>query len=69
MCPPHTPVAPAPEFVGKSGAKDEVKNDPEYGDWVYQGDHMLGQHHRRRLQPRRIRHHAHLQTRQQLCRS
>jgi arylsulfatase A-like enzyme len=43
MCPPHTPVAPAPEFVGKSGAKDEVKNDPEYGDWVYQGDHMLGQ--------------------------
>ncbi len=43
MCPPHTPVAPAPEFVGKSGAKDEVKNDKEYGDWVYQGDHMLGQ--------------------------
>lgn len=43
MCPPHTPVAPAPEFVGKSAAKDEVKNDPLYGDWVYQGDHMLGQ--------------------------
>jgi arylsulfatase A-like enzyme len=43
MCPPHTPVAPAPEFVGKSAAKDEVKNDPLYGDWVYQGDHMLGE--------------------------
>ncbi len=43
MCPPHTPVVPAPEFVGKSGAADEVKKDPKYGDWVYQGDHMLGQ--------------------------
>jgi arylsulfatase A-like enzyme len=43
MCPPHTPVVPAPEFTGKSGAVDEVKKDPEYGDWVYQGDHMLGQ--------------------------
>ncbi len=43
MCPPHTPVAPAPGFIGKSGAKDEVKNDPQYGDWVYQGDHMPGQ--------------------------
>ena len=43
MCPPHTPVVPAPEFVGKSGAKDVVKNDPKYGDWVYQGDAMLGQ--------------------------
>lgn len=43
MCPPHTPVVPSPEFVGKSGAKDEVKHDPNYGDWAYQGDHMLGQ--------------------------
>lgn len=43
MCPPHTPVVPAPEFAGRSGAKDEVKKDPQYGDWVYQGDHMLGQ--------------------------
>ncbi len=43
MCPPHTPVVPAPEFIGKSGAEDTVKKDPKYGDWVYQGDHMLGQ--------------------------
>ena len=43
MCPPHTPIVPAAEFVGKSGAKDVVKRDPKYGDWVYQGDHMLGQ--------------------------
>ena len=42
MCPPHTPVVPAPEFVGKSGAVDTVGKDPKYGDWVYQGDHMLG---------------------------
>jgi arylsulfatase A len=43
MCPPHTPVVPAPEFAGKSGAVDAVGKDPQYGDWVYQGDHMLGQ--------------------------
>jgi len=42
MCPPHTPVVPAPEFSGKSGAADTVGKDPKYGDWVYQGDHMLG---------------------------
>ncbi len=42
MCPPHTPVVPAPEFAGKSGAVDTVGKDPKYGDWVYQGDHMLG---------------------------
>ena len=42
MCPPHTPVVPAPEYVGRSGAKDIVKHDPQYGDWVYQGDAMLG---------------------------
>lgn len=43
MCPPHTPVVPAAEFVGKSGAQDLVKKDPKYGDWLYQGDAMLGQ--------------------------
>lgn len=43
MCPPHTPIAPAPEFAGKTGAVDEVRKDPAYGDWVCQGDHMLGQ--------------------------
>ncbi len=42
MCPPHTPIVPSPEFVGTSGATDVVKNDPGYGDWVYQGDAMLG---------------------------
>lgn len=43
MCPPHIPIAPSAEFEGKSGAVDTVKNDPKYGDWVFQGDHMLGQ--------------------------
>jgi arylsulfatase A-like enzyme len=43
MCPPHTPVVPATEFAGRSGAVDEVGGDPDYGDWVYQGDAMLGQ--------------------------
>ena len=43
ICPPHTPIVPAPEFVGKSGAKDLVKHDPKYGDWLYQGDWVLGQ--------------------------
>ncbi len=42
MCPPHTPVAPAEEFIGKGGT-DAVGNDPNYGDWVFQGDDMLGQ--------------------------
>jgi len=42
MCPPHTPVVPAPDFVGKSNATDPVGKDPKYGDWVYQGDAMLG---------------------------
>jgi arylsulfatase A-like enzyme len=40
LCPPHTPVAPATEFIGKSGIKGK---ESLYGDWVYQGDHMLGQ--------------------------
>ena len=43
MCPPHTPIVPAPEFIGTSGAQDVVKNDKQYGDWLYQGDDMLGQ--------------------------
>lgn len=43
MCPPHKPVVPAPQYIGQSGAKDLVKNDETYGDWVYQGDDMLGQ--------------------------
>jgi len=42
MCPPHLPVVPAPEYVGKSGAEDRVKKDPQYGDWLFQGDAMLG---------------------------
>jgi arylsulfatase A-like enzyme len=40
MCPPHTPVVPAPDFVGKGRVKGA---ESKYGDWVYQGDHMLGQ--------------------------
>jgi arylsulfatase A-like enzyme len=40
MCPPHNPIAPAPEFVGKSGLTGK---EGRYADWVYQGDHMLGQ--------------------------
>lgn len=43
MCPPHTPIAPSAEFVGKSGAEDTVKKDPRYGDWILQGDAMLGE--------------------------
>ncbi len=39
---PHEPVVPAAEFDGKSGAKDLVKKDPKYGDWLFQGDAMLG---------------------------
>jgi arylsulfatase A-like enzyme len=39
MCPPHKPVVPAPEYVGKGGGGGKGS----YGDWVYQGDSMLGQ--------------------------
>ena len=39
MCPPHSPIVPAEEFVGKSDMKGK---EGKYGDWVYQGDHMLG---------------------------
>ena len=42
MCPPHTPIVPSAEYLGKSGAEDRVKNDPKYGDWILQGDAMLG---------------------------
>jgi arylsulfatase A-like enzyme len=40
LCPPHTPVVPAPEFIGKSDVKGK---ESEYGDWLYQGDWVLGQ--------------------------
>lgn len=43
MCPPHTPVVPSAEFAGKSGAEDRVGKDSKYGDWILQGDAMLGQ--------------------------
>jgi arylsulfatase A-like enzyme len=33
---PHNPIVPAPEFLGKSGAK-------AYGDWLFQGDWVTGQ--------------------------
>jgi len=49
VCPPHYPVAPAPQFIGKSGGVDVAGErlkgaaDPErYPDWVFQGDAMLG---------------------------
>lgn len=43
MCPPHEPIVPSSEFSGRSGAQDLVRNDPKYGDWLFQGDAMLGQ--------------------------
>jgi len=43
MCPPHEPIEPAADFIGQSGARDLVRNNPKYGDWLYQGDAMLGQ--------------------------
>ena len=39
---PHEPIVPSDEFAGKSGAKDVVKQDPKYGDWLYEGDAFLG---------------------------
>ena len=36
LSPPHLPIVPAPEFIGKSGAE-------AYGDWILQGDAVLGQ--------------------------
>ena len=47
---PHYPVAPSPEFIGKSGGVDvagrELKgeaNPGRYPDWLFQGDAMLGE--------------------------
>ncbi len=40
MCPPHTPIATATEFHGKGGVAGK---EAKYGDWMHQGDHMLGQ--------------------------
>ncbi len=40
LCPPHTPIVPAPEFAGKSGVKGR---EHDYGDWMYEGDWVLGQ--------------------------
>jgi arylsulfatase A len=39
---PHEPIMPSPDFDGKSGAQDLVKQEPKYGDWLLQGDAMLG---------------------------
>ena len=39
---PHEPIVPSAEFTGKSGAQDLVRNDPKYGDWLYEGDAFLG---------------------------
>ena len=39
---PHEPVVPSADFTGKSGAQDLVRKDPQYGDWLFQGDAMLG---------------------------
>jgi arylsulfatase A-like enzyme len=43
MCPPHTPIVPAADLVGKSGGVDLVGKDKKYPDWLWQGDAMLGQ--------------------------
>ncbi len=40
LSPPHTPIVPAPEFIGKGGTD---RQDSKYGDWLYQGDWVLGQ--------------------------
>ena len=40
LCPPHSPIVPAPEFVGQGGVSGK---ESRYGDWVFQGDAMLGQ--------------------------
>ena len=40
---PHEPIVPSSAYRGKSGAKDKVGGNPGYGDWIYQGDDMLGQ--------------------------
>jgi arylsulfatase A-like enzyme len=40
---PHEPIVPSEEFAGRSGAKDLVRKDPKYGDWLYEGDALFGQ--------------------------
>jgi len=40
LCPPHTPIVPGPQFVGSSGTKGK---ESRYGDWMYEGDWVLGQ--------------------------
>jgi arylsulfatase A len=40
---PHEPIVPSADYIGKSGAQDLIKKDPKYGDWLFQGDAMLGQ--------------------------
>ena len=40
MCPPHSPIVPTDDMKGKGGVSGK---ESRYGDWVYQGDHMLGQ--------------------------
>ena len=40
MCPPHNPIVPAAEFIGKSGLTGK---SGRYADWIFQGDHMLGE--------------------------
>ncbi len=42
LSPPHGPHVPAPEFVGKSGVTQDLQGG-NYGDWMYQGDDVLGQ--------------------------
>jgi arylsulfatase A-like enzyme len=39
---PHEPIVPSAEFTGKSGARDVVRNNQKYGDWLYEGDAFLG---------------------------
>lgn len=39
---PHGPAVTAPEFVGKSGVTQDWQGG-NYGDWLYQGDCVLGE--------------------------
>lgn len=42
LCPPHTPIVPAPEFAGQGGVEGD-RGEVAYADWLYQGDWVLGQ--------------------------
>lgn len=42
LCTPHTPVVPAEAFHGQGGVTGKP-NEVAYADWIYQGDHVLGQ--------------------------